>query len=57
LDSVKTADGERISAGVFVVACGAWLSKLFPGLLRRRIYAKRFRDCHRSMLVPIAFAL
>jgi glycine/D-amino acid oxidase-like deaminating enzyme len=43
LDSVKTADGERISAGVFVVAYGAWLPKLLPGLLGRRIYPTRFR--------------
>jgi hypothetical protein len=57
LDSVKTADGERISAGIFVVACGEWLPKLFPGFLGRRIYPTRFQDCHRSMLIPIAFAL
>ena len=32
LDSVRTASGERIRAGTFVFACGAWLPKLFPEL-------------------------
>jgi glycine/D-amino acid oxidase-like deaminating enzyme len=41
LASVRTAAGERISAGTFVFACGAWLPKLFPGLLARRIYPTR----------------
>jgi len=41
LDSVGTASGERIRAGTFVFACGAWLPKLFPGLLGRRIYPTR----------------
>jgi monomeric sarcosine oxidase len=41
LDSVRTANGERIRAGTFVFACGAWLPKLFPELLGRRIYPTR----------------
>jgi sarcosine oxidase len=41
LASVRTASGERITAGAFVFACGAWLPKLFPGLLGRRIYPTR----------------
>jgi glycine/D-amino acid oxidase-like deaminating enzyme len=41
LASVRTASGERISAGTFVFACGAWLPKLFPDLLARRIYPTR----------------
>jgi glycine/D-amino acid oxidase-like deaminating enzyme len=38
---VRTASGERIRAGTFVFACGAWLPKLFPDLLGRRIYPTR----------------
>jgi sarcosine oxidase len=41
LESVRTADGERISAGIFVFACGAWLPKLFPDILGSRIYPTR----------------
>ena len=41
LDSFWTASGERIRAGTFVFACGAWLPKLFPDLLGRRIYPTR----------------
>ena len=41
VDSVTTAGGERISAGHYVFACGAWLPKLFPELLGDRIYPTR----------------
>ena len=41
LASVVTAHGERISAGVFVFACGAWLPKLFPNLLGKLICPTR----------------
>ncbi|PWT98441.1 MAG: hypothetical protein C5B51_29325 [Terriglobia bacterium] len=41
LDCVHTLAGERISAGVFVFACGPWLPKLFPDCLGRRIYPTR----------------
>ncbi|HKE26880.1 MAG TPA: N-methyl-L-tryptophan oxidase [Bryobacteraceae bacterium] len=41
LDSIRTTDGEQIRAGVFVFACGAWLPKLFPDLLRTRIFPTR----------------
>lgn len=41
LASVRTAGGDRISAGTFVFACGPWLPKLFPGLLGNRIYPTR----------------
>jgi sarcosine oxidase len=41
LRSVETADGQRISAGFFVFACGPWLPKLFPELLGTRIYPTR----------------
>lgn len=41
MDSVKTAGGRTISAGVFVFACGPWLPKLFPGDLGQRIFPTR----------------
>jgi sarcosine oxidase len=41
LDGVETTNGQRISADVFVFACGPWLPKLFPDLLGRRIYPTR----------------
>lgn len=40
-DFVKTSGGERISAGQFVFACGAWLPKIFPDVLGERIYPTR----------------
>jgi glycine/D-amino acid oxidase-like deaminating enzyme len=39
--TVMSAAGESIRAGAFVFACGAWLPKLFPGLLGSRIYPTR----------------
>ena len=33
VDSVGLVDGDRLSAGVFVFACGPWLPKLFPDVL------------------------
>jgi len=41
LSSVRLTTGEEIVAAVFVFACGAWLPKLFPGLLGKRIYPTR----------------
>src|SRR6266403_736959 len=41
LDSVSTSAGERIVAGHFVFACGAWLGKLFPGILGERVFPSR----------------
>jgi len=41
LDGVETTNGQRISADVFVFACGPWLPKLFPDLLGKRIYPTR----------------
>lgn len=41
LDFVQTESGERISAGSYVFACGPWLPKLFPELLRDRIHPTR----------------
>jgi len=41
LESVRTVSGEEIRAGHFVFACGPWLPKLFPELLKDLIYVTR----------------
>ena len=41
LAAIKTSGGQSVSAGTFVFACGAWLPKLFPGLLSDRIFPTR----------------
>lgn len=41
LDSIQTTSGNEIKAGQFVFACGPWLPKLFPELLRELIYVTR----------------
>ena len=41
LTAVQTAKGERISADVFIFACGPWLGKVFPDLLAGRIFVTR----------------
>jgi monomeric sarcosine oxidase len=41
LDVVVTLAGDKISAGTFIFACGAWLPKLFPELLAQRIFPTR----------------
>jgi monomeric sarcosine oxidase len=41
LDSISTSAGERITAGQFAFACGAWLGKLFPDILGERIFPSR----------------
>jgi sarcosine oxidase len=41
LDAISTSDGERISAGQFVFACGPWLGKIFPEVLGPRIFPSR----------------
>jgi sarcosine oxidase len=41
LDAISTSDGEHISAGQFVFACGAWLGKIFPEVLGPRIFPSR----------------
>lgn len=38
---VKTVNGETVNAETFVFACGPWLPKLFPDLLRSRIHPTR----------------
>jgi sarcosine oxidase len=39
--ALKTNTGEIIAAGTFIFACGPWLPKIFPRLLRERIYPTR----------------
>jgi sarcosine oxidase len=39
--AISTSGGERISAGQFVFACGAWLGKIFPEILGPRIFPSR----------------
>ncbi len=41
LGTVQTAGGGRVRAGTFVFACGPWLPKVFPDLLRGRIQLTR----------------
>jgi len=41
LSEVVTRGGSKISANVFVFACGPWLPKLFSALLRGRIHPTR----------------
>jgi monomeric sarcosine oxidase len=41
LASIDTSDGATLSAGQFVFACGPWLPKVFPALLKDRIRSDR----------------
>lgn len=41
LSELTTTNGERISAGTYVFACGAWLGKVFPDALSSRIFPSR----------------
>ncbi len=41
LRSVKTKSGEEISAEQFVFACGAWLAKMFPEIIAKRLFVTR----------------
>jgi sarcosine oxidase len=41
VSSIRTGNGQRIQAGVFVFACGPWLPKIFPALLGKRIIPTR----------------
>jgi glycine/D-amino acid oxidase-like deaminating enzyme len=41
LDHVTTGQSDRIAAGQFVFACGAWLGKVFPEVLDARIFPSR----------------
>ncbi len=39
--SVRTSGGREIHAAEFIFACGPWLGKVFPDLLRERIFVTR----------------
>jgi len=41
LTGISTNNGEKISAGQFVFACGAWLGKIIPAILGPRIFPSR----------------
>ena len=41
LDSIRTSEGESLSADAYVFACGPWLGKVFPDLLGNRIFVTR----------------
>jgi sarcosine oxidase len=41
LDAIVTNTGRRITAGEFVFACGAWLPRIFPNTLGKRIFPSR----------------
>jgi sarcosine oxidase len=41
LDHLETASARRISAGQFVFACGPWMPRMFPQLLKDRIAVTR----------------
>jgi monomeric sarcosine oxidase len=41
LSAIQTIDGEQLKSDIFVFACGAWLPKVFPELLGRRIFPTR----------------
>lgn len=40
-DSIRTSDGDTLSATRFVFACGPWLPKVFPEILGQRIFPTR----------------
>jgi monomeric sarcosine oxidase len=41
IGSVRTSAGRDVHASEFVFACGPWLGKVFPDLLRERIFVTR----------------
>jgi sarcosine oxidase len=41
LDAITINGGEKIAAGQFIFACGAWLGKVFPEILGPRIFPSR----------------
>src|SRR5262249_8704892 len=41
LSELVTRDGWKISADVFIFACGPWLPKVFPAVLQNRIHPTR----------------
>jgi monomeric sarcosine oxidase len=41
ITEIKTSAGDSLSAGTFIFACGPWLPKIFPELLKDRIFPSR----------------
>jgi sarcosine oxidase len=41
LAEIRTNKGDSIAAGTFIFACGPWLPRIFPELLRDRIFPTR----------------
>jgi monomeric sarcosine oxidase len=41
LSEIVAASGDKLSAANFVFACGAWLPKIFPDLLGKRVFPSR----------------
>src|SRR5262249_46848625 len=41
LAAIQADSGDAVAAGVFIFACGSWLPKVFPDLLRDRIFPTR----------------
>ncbi len=41
LNAITTSSGNTINANIFVFACGPWLPKVFPNLLKERIQPTR----------------
>ncbi len=41
VEHITTSHGDRIAAGQFVFACGAWLGKVFPDVLGARVFPSR----------------
>jgi monomeric sarcosine oxidase len=41
LAQINTSTGDSVTAGTFIFACGPWLPKVFPQLLRDRIFPTR----------------
>ena len=41
LREIQLANGDAISAGQFIFACGPWLPKIFPGIVGDRIFPTR----------------
>ena len=48
---VRLSDGTRLTADVYVFACGPWLPKLFPDMVGNRIEPTR-QDVHAVRLLP-----
>jgi glycine/D-amino acid oxidase-like deaminating enzyme len=41
LGDVALADGTKVAASTFVFACGPWLGKVFPEIMKRKLFTPR----------------